>query len=86
MRSCMSEGIRVWGVGLVQDVGCGLWGVGCRVQGVRVCSYHLRPKDMQRFHGAIDLIRTSIYDTYSGSTKVTTRLDHTGHCNMKLIE
>ena len=26
-----------------------------------------------------DLIRTSIYDGYSGSTKITTHLDHISH-------
>ena len=27
-----------------------------------------------------DFIQTSIYDQYSGSTRITTHLDHTGHC------
>ena len=28
----------------------------------------------------VNLIRTSIYDKYSGSMKITTRLDHISHC------
>ena len=30
--------------------------------------------------GGSNLIRTSIYDKYSGSVKITTQLDHIGHC------
>ena len=28
----------------------------------------------------LDFIRTTLYNQYSGSTKITTHLDHTGHC------
>ena len=35
---------------------------------------------------ALNLIRTSMYDTYSDSMKITTRLDHVSHCKQHLVQ
>ena len=43
---------------------------------------HIRPSGPDSGVGTVldDLIRTSVYDEYSGATTIATHLDHIGHC------